>query len=69
MTTFETDRAVVELCEDVVYITIDGRDDRHVSWTIDEWVEDPTIALSMANAVGLALTDPDDLIETMGWSE
>ena len=52
----------VDICEDEVTIyTEDGTEVVH--WVCDEWIEDPTIVPSIANAIHLAHTDPVKLIE------
>ncbi len=42
----------IDIGED--YISISDRDDEIVRWVIDEWIEDPKIVLSIANAIKLA---------------
>jgi len=34
-----------------------------VHWIEDEWIEDPTIILAIANAIKMAYTKPGELIE------
>jgi hypothetical protein len=43
------------------YIEIMDGTDELIYWDIEEWKSDPQIVFSIANAVKLALTDPDEL--------
>lgn len=36
-----------------------------VYWHIDEWIDDPEVVFSIANAVKLAYSDPKLLIKTL----
>lgn len=53
-------------------IYIDKGEDKepiHVCyWHIDEWTEDPSVAISMLNAVQLYYTNPQELCNLMGVS-
>jgi len=40
-----------------------------VYWDIKEWEDDPTIVFSIANAVRLAYTHPDELINLLKTNE
>jgi hypothetical protein len=54
----------VEIGED--FVTIHDNEGELIHWVEDEWVEDSTLVVSIANAVLLAVTKPWELYEILG---
>ena len=56
------DKLNIDICDEEITISMkDGTEIVH--WTIDEWEEDPTIVPAIANAIRMAHTNPEFLIE------
>ena len=55
----------LEINTDSILITINGKE--IVSWHEDEWQEDPTIIVSIANAINLYHTNKNELIKLLGY--
>lgn len=49
--------------EQDIMILYDGTEVMY--WEMNEWVEDPTVALAAANAVRMAYEEPDKLYEKL----
>lgn len=58
------DNITVEISEDL--ISINEYDYTLVCWSCDEWKEDNSVFLSIANAIKLAYTKPNQLKELLG---
>ena len=52
----------VEICKEEITISMNNSIEI-VHWVEDEWNEDPSIVVEIANAIHLAYTEPDKLIE------
>ena len=57
-------KLIVEFNEDAIGIH-DEDENEIVYWTKDEWIDDPEIVFSIVNAVKLAYTEPNVLIEKL----
>jgi len=53
----------VKFSED--YIAIHYNEQELVGWTMSEWIEDPSVVLSIANAVYLAGIDTEALLDAL----
>lgn len=47
------------------YISIRNKAEEIVGWSKDEWVEDPEVVFSIANAVRIAYGEPNETVEEM----
>lgn len=61
------EKITVSVTEDTV--TIFKGDEELVHWVEDEWLEDPSITISIANAIHLAYVNPEYLIEKLNRKE
>lgn len=50
----------------LTYIAIIDNEEEIVGWDEEEWQEDSTVVFSIANAIKLAYTDPDQLRALLG---
>lgn len=55
---------MIEMTEDALHI-YDENGEEIVCWVEDEWIEDPTVALSMANAVHIFHTQGPEYLKTI----
>jgi len=60
---------MIEFSKDSITIYIQGGGPELVTWTKDEWIEDPSIVLSIANAIKMYYTDYDRLVKICAPSE
>ena len=54
----------IHFSEDYISIQFNGTE--IVGWTESEWIEDPQVVFSIANAIHLAYTDPETLLTKLG---
>lgn len=67
---YDVSKLKMDLDSESLTIYIDGGEEEHIPivyWHIEEVEEDATVAFSMANAIHLFYTDPQELLDRLGY--